>query len=79
LDAETTRLLDELSKEMQRSRSFLIAEAVREWVECEYAHLCDVRQGETEIDAGKTVPHSAIQSWVEDLRKGKNGKPDFAA
>jgi predicted transcriptional regulator len=79
LDAEITRQLDELAEEMQRSRSFLIAEAVREWVEREYAHLCDVRQGEAEIDEGKAVPHSAIQSWVEDLRKGKKKKPSFAA
>jgi predicted transcriptional regulator len=66
--------LDEIAAEMQRTRSFLIAQAVREFVEREYASLCAVREGESEMDAGRGVSHEEALKWVEDLKAGRHGK-----
>jgi predicted transcriptional regulator len=72
LDAETVNQLDELAGEMQRTRSFLIAQAVRSFVEREYAFLCAVLEGEADVRSGRTLPHEEVLKWMEDL-KGADG------
>ncbi len=78
LDGDLVAQLDELAAEMERSRSFLISQAVREFVEREYAHLCHVREGEADLAAGRTIPHEEIAAWIDDLLAGKTRKPRFA-
>jgi predicted transcriptional regulator len=73
LDAEALQQLDELASEMDRSRSYRIAEAVREFVEREYAHLLHVREGEADIEAGRTLSGEEMQAWVNDLKAGRAG------
>jgi predicted transcriptional regulator len=78
LESEMVGQLDELATEMDRSRSFLIAQAVRDFVEREYAHLCHVREGEQDLEAGRKVAHEEIEGWVDDLLGSKVRKPRFA-
>ena len=59
---------------MDRSRSYLIADAVREFVEREYASLLAVREGEREIEQGKGIPHERLSGFIDDLLAGK-GRP----
>jgi len=68
LDVEILRQLDDLAVEMDRSRSYLVAEAVREFVEREYAHLLHVREGEADIDAGRALTGEELRAWVDDLK-----------
>ena len=49
--------LDELTHQIERRRSYLIAQAVREFLEREYASLSAIRDGEDEIKEGKGIPH----------------------
>ncbi len=69
------RQLDELATEMDRSRSYLIAQAVREFVEREYVRLAAIREGEADIAAGHIVAHEKISAWLEDLAAGRHPKP----
>ena len=78
LDNELVGQLDELAAEMDRSRSYLIAEAVREFVEREYSDLLNIREGEAEIAAGRVVSHDEISAWVDDIVAGRRRKPSFA-
>lgn len=71
LDSDTIEQLDEIGKEMQRSRSFLIAEAVRDYVEREYASLCAFREAEADVAAGRVYSHEEVGAWLEDLKAGK--------
>jgi predicted transcriptional regulator len=71
LDSEVVSQLDELAGEMQRSRSFLIAQAVREFVEREYASFVAVREGEADIDAGRSLEGDGVRAWIEDLKSGR--------
>ena len=71
LDAKTIGQLDELAEQMQCTRSFLIARAVRDFVEREYAFLCAVREGEADVESGKTLIHEDVLKWVEDLKAGR--------
>ena len=75
LEPEIVAQLDELALEMERSRANLIARAVREYVEREYASLTAVREAERELEEGKGVPHEQVQAWVDDLIAGK-GRPE---
>ena len=47
-------------------------------MEREYAHLCHVREGEQDLEAGRKVAHEEIEGWVDDLIGGKVRKPRFA-
>ena len=74
LDRDILGQLDELAAEMQRSRSYLIAEAVREFVELEYPHLRAVRQAEADFEAGRYYTHEEALKWVADLKAGRAPK-----
>src|SRR5258708_5156400 len=71
LDSDVVGQLDELAGEMQRSRSYLIAQAVREFVEREYASLVAVREGEADIESGRSLDGNDARAWFEDLKKGR--------
>lgn len=70
LSAEVVGHLDELAGEMQRSRSFLIAQAVREFVEREFVSLKAVREGEADIEAGRSAAGEQAREWFDDLKAG---------
>jgi predicted transcriptional regulator len=74
IETETLQQVDELAAEMDRSRSYVIAQAVREFVEREYASLSAMRDGERELAGGKGIPHDQVSAWVDDLIAGK-GRP----
>jgi RHH-type rel operon transcriptional repressor/antitoxin RelB len=71
LDSDVVSQLDELAGEMQRSRSFLIAQAVGEFLEREYASLLAVREGEADIEAGRSIEGDEVRVWFEDLKSGR--------
>ena len=71
LGSDVVGQLDELAAEMQRSRSFLISQAVQEFVEREYASLVAVREGEADIEAGRSLEGEGARTWFEDLKKGR--------
>ena len=74
IESRLLEQLDELAGEMDRSRSYLIAQAVHEFVEREYASMCAIREGERELAAGKGIPHDQVSAWIDDLIGGK-GRP----
>jgi len=74
IERDTLQQLDEIAAEMQRTRSYLIAQAVREFVEREYASLCAVREGESDIDAGRHLTHDAALKCVQELKAGRAPK-----
>jgi predicted transcriptional regulator len=74
LPADIVAQLDELAEEMERSRASLLARAVREYVEREYASLAAMRDGERELDEDKGIPHEQVSAWISELIAGK-GRP----
>ena len=68
LRPETIKQLDELAAEMGRTRSFLIEQAVQEFTEREYAFLSAVREGEADVEAGRTLSHEEVLRWMEELK-----------
>ena len=79
MDAGTVAHLDELAEEMERSRANVLARAVREYVEREYAVLCDVRQSEKDHAAGRSVSTTEARAWLKDRREGRTREPEYGA
>lgn len=74
LEVEVLSALDDLAGEMDRSRSYLIGQAVREFVEREAGSLAAIREGERDLKEGRSIPHEKVSKWVDDLVAGK-GRP----
>jgi predicted transcriptional regulator len=71
IDSDTLARLDELANETQRTRSFLISQAITDFVEREYAFLSAVKEGEADVQAGRTLSHEQALKWAKDLKAGR--------
>ena len=64
IDADTKKRLDALSKSVNRSRSYLAAEAITNYVDAEEWQLGEIVEGIAELDANQTVPHEKVAKWL---------------
>ncbi len=65
VDEKLKKKLDKLAKSTQRSRSFLAAEAIREYVELNEWQIEEIKKGIREADAG----NFATDEEVAAMRK----------
>lgn len=68
IDPETAALLDQVGAAQGRSRSWLVANAVKRMAEEEAAYLAFIQEGLDDIAAGRTVPHEEVMAWVTEKR-----------
>ena len=57
--------VDEYAKLTNRSRSFIIKEAVAAYVGDQHAYLATVREAECEADKGVFVSAESVTAWLE--------------
>ena len=62
---ETAQRLKALAEAMQRSKSFLGAQAIEEFVDAHEWQLTAIREGIEAADAGRVVEHAEVAAWVE--------------
>jgi predicted transcriptional regulator len=62
---ETAQRLKALAEAMQRSKSFLGAQAIEEFVAAHEWQLAAIREGVDAADAGQVVEHDRVTAWVE--------------
>lgn len=62
---ETAQRLKALAEAMQRSKSFLGAQAIEEFVAAHEWQLAAIREGIDAADAGDVVEHAKVAGWVE--------------
>jgi predicted transcriptional regulator len=65
LDAKLTKQLDKLADATQRSRSFLIAEAVREYVELNEWQIEETKKAIIEADCGDFASDKEVQQTIK--------------
>lgn len=72
IDAETQARLDQLAKATERSRSWLVADAVRRYVEEEGWQIAAIEEGVREADAGNFATEEEVKAafakWDVDAR-----------
>lgn len=64
LDSKLKKQLDKLSKATSRTRSFLAAEAIREYVELNEWQIDEIRKGIQEADRGEFADDREVERVV---------------
>ena len=64
VETEVKKRLEKLAKSTGRSRSFLAAEALREYLDVNEWQVAGVRKAIGSLDRGGGVSHEQVESWV---------------
>ena len=65
LDAKLKNQLDRLSKSMNRSRSFVAAQAIQEFVSVNEWQINEIKKGLAEADAGDFATEGEVQQVMK--------------
>ncbi|MDR3074105.1 MAG: CopG family ribbon-helix-helix protein [Deltaproteobacteria bacterium] len=72
IDDKTQSRLDQLAKAMDRSRSWLVADAIRRYVEEEGWQIAAIEEGVRQADAGNFATEEEVKAafaeWGVDVR-----------
>jgi RHH-type transcriptional regulator, rel operon repressor / antitoxin RelB len=69
LDAKLKKQLDRISKSMNRSRSFVAAQAIEEYVSVNEWQIAEIKKGLAEADAGDFVTDQEMQQTIRRLTR----------
>lgn len=69
LDAKLKKQLDRLSKAMNRSRSFVAAEAIQEYVSVNEWQIAEIKKGLAEADAGDFATGEEMHQTIRRLTR----------
>ena len=64
VDAKTKKRLEKLAKSTSRSRSYLAAEAIEDYLNANEWQVERIKQAIESVDRGLGVPHEEVESWV---------------
>jgi len=65
VEPQVKRRLEKLAKSTGRSRSFLAAEALNEYLDVNEWQVTGVKQAMASLDRGEGVPHDEVKDWVK--------------
>ena len=74
LDTNLKKRLDALAKHSKRSRSFLAADAIAQYVEAEEWQVGGVHTGLTDLEEGREVKHENVSKWLKSWGRSCEGK-----
>jgi RHH-type rel operon transcriptional repressor/antitoxin RelB len=69
LDAKLKKRLDRISKSMNRSRSFVAAEAIQEYVSVNEWQIAEIKKGLAEADAGDFATDEEVRQTIRRLTR----------
>jgi RHH-type rel operon transcriptional repressor/antitoxin RelB len=64
VDASAKKRLERLAKNTGRSRSFLAAEAINEYLDVNEWQVAGIRQAIASLDRGEGLPHQQVKDWI---------------
>ena len=64
VDAAVKRRLEKLAKNTGRSRSFLAAEAITEYLSVNEWQVAGIKSAIASLDRSKGTPHQQVKDWV---------------
>jgi predicted transcriptional regulator len=65
------RKIDELAERLERSRGWIVKQALNAWVDQEEERHRLTLEAIADIDAGRVIDHQAVQAWADSLMTGK--------
>jgi RHH-type rel operon transcriptional repressor/antitoxin RelB len=64
VDATAKKRLEKLAKSTGRSRSFLAAEAINEYLDVNEWQVAGIKRAIASLDRGEGVSHQRVKDWV---------------
>jgi RHH-type rel operon transcriptional repressor/antitoxin RelB len=64
VDTAAKKRLEKLAKNTGRSRSFLAAEAINEYLDVNEWQVGGMKQAIESADRGEFIPHDQVKAWV---------------
>jgi len=74
IDSGTKKRLELLARRARRSKSYLAAEAIAAYVEAENWQLDEIQQSLSELEAGHSVPHRQVATWLRSWGRKRERK-----
>ena len=74
VETDVKKRLEKLAKSTGRSRSFLAAEALNEYLDVNEWQVAGVRKAMGSLDRGESIPHEQVEAWVNSW-SGKRERP----
>jgi RHH-type rel operon transcriptional repressor/antitoxin RelB len=71
VDASIKKRLEKLAKSTGRSRSFLAAEAIGEFIDVNEWQIAGIKQAIVSMDRGEGVAHEQVREWVRSWGRAK--------
>lgn len=71
VDSTAKKRLEKLAKSTGRSRSFLAAEAISEYLDVNEWQVSGIKQAIASLDRGGAVSHEQVEEWVESWGSDK--------
>ena len=80
VEPEVKKRLEKLARSTGRTRSFLAAEALNEYLDVNEWQVAGVKRAIASLDRGEGVPHKEIKDWVNSWgRKRERPVPKRSA
>jgi len=67
ISRETEARLDRIARMMKRTKSFLGAEAIEEYVAVQEWQLAGIEEAMASLDDGKGIAHDEVKRWAASL------------
>jgi len=64
VDTGVKKRLERLAKSTGRTRSFLAAEAINEYLEINEWQVAGIKRAIASLDRGEGIPHESVKDWV---------------
>jgi RHH-type transcriptional regulator, rel operon repressor / antitoxin RelB len=74
VETAAKKRLEKLAKSTGRSRSFLAAEAINEYLDVNEWQVAGIKRAIASLDRGEGVPHDRVKEWVASWG-GKRERP----
>lgn len=59
--------VDEFAAKLERSRGWIVKQALSEWVSQEEYRNRLTREAMADVDAGRVIDHQVVQAWADSL------------
>jgi RHH-type rel operon transcriptional repressor/antitoxin RelB len=74
IEPAVKKRLEKLAKSTGRSRSFLAAEAINEYLDLNEWQVAGIQKAVASLDRGEGVPHEQVKEWISSWGS-KNERP----
>ena len=69
IDADKVEALDEVAKALDRDRTYVLNEAVRNYLEAQQWQIEQIKEGVRQADAGRVIDHAEVKRIVKTWRR----------